>query len=193
MALAGLNGTVELKSRWSVCLWLTITVSVLPNRTQKFCFLWEQRISILGLQTRPRLLLRLKSTPGFTTSFSPRLLPLLRHHHLDCPSTTVRPDSTPSLTWDKTCATFASTDHTDPAPLAHQLQVPPLCGPLANDAIFEPLPTSAIFDLPQAAPKIAYNAFVNDSILQEALRLSPRQARLQGLLHTRRTSRTSQE
>ena len=60
-------------------------------------------------------------------------------------------------------------------------------------AIFEPLPTSAIFDLPQAAPKIAYIASVNDSILQEALRLSPKQARLQGLLHTRRTSRTSQE
>ena len=60
-------------------------------------------------------------------------------------------------------------------------------------AIFEPLTTSAIFDLPQAAPKIAYIASVNDSILQEALRLSPRQARLQGLLHTRRTSRTSQE
>ena len=108
------------KQLTSLLRWLTITVSVLPNRTQKFCFLWEQRISILGLQTRPRLFLSLKSTPGFTTSFSPRLLPLLYQHRLDCPSTTVRPDSTPSLL----CAQVHEEqvhDHTQPAPLAPQL------------------------------------------------------------------------
>ena len=34
-------------------------------------------------------------------------------------------------------------------------------------AIFEPLPTSAVFVLPQAAPTLAYNAFVNDSICKQ--------------------------